>query len=256
LFKSILKQADSEGHILNYKPQPLTQVMPQTTLNFVKDQDVVLPNSKGFEINELVAETTGLGEIERKNFNTRVENEVLTRLKAIEEKAFAEAYALGMRDGREKSYADSNQEIKVALEHLSKVMESVTLIKNQLFIENEAHIVKTVFHLAKALALKEIQIDPKLIFNVLKTALENAQSEEEIKIKINPQDQEFVERVKGEAGNPFERIAKLKIEVTESVARGGCIVETNYGVVDATIGQRIEKLWAVLDSKIPKIAEG
>jgi flagellar assembly protein FliH len=255
LFKPVLKPADAEGHILNYKPQPLNQSMPQTTLNFVKDQDAILPNSKGFELNELVAETTGLGEIERKNFNTRVESEVLTRLKAIEEKAFAEAYALGMRDGKDKAYTDTSQEIKQAIESIGKIVESVTVIKNQLFVENEAHIVKTIFHVAKALALKEIQSDPKLILNVLKTALENAQSEEEIKLKINPQDNEFIEKVKGEAGNPFERVSKLKVEVTETIARGGCLVETNYGVVDATIDQRIAKLWTVLESKIPKIQE-
>ena len=56
----------------------------------------------------LSRQTPGLSELEKKNFQKRLEEEVLGRLKGIEEKAYAEAYALGLQDGRQKAFEEAN----------------------------------------------------------------------------------------------------------------------------------------------------
>ena len=199
-----------------------------------------------------MATNTGLTELEHKNFQNRLEEQVLIRLKGIEEKAYAEAYALGLQDGRQKAFDETKGSIQGSLDRLGHMVEELTQIKRKLLIDNEKQIVLTIFHLAKKLALQEVKANPESVKLVLRKALENAQGDEELTLRVNPQDLEFIESVKKEAGNPLERIAKLRIEVNDKITPGGCILETNYGVVDATVEQRLAKLWDVLDSKIPK----
>jgi flagellar assembly protein FliH len=256
LFKPVLKPSEAEGQILNYQPRHFQKSMPDQAVPFIRDREQDPQGISQFSINPLVAETTGVTEQERRTYQEKLETEVLARLKAIEEKAFGEAYALGMQDGREKAFNDSNDEIKSALESLGHAAGVLTNLKQQLFVDNEAHFIKTIFHIAKALAMKEINESPDAVINVLKKAVENAQSEEEITIRLNPKDNEFLQTVKKDAGNPLEKIPRLKFEISETVTRGGCMVETNYGLIDASVEQRISKLWTVLESKIPKITEG
>ena len=252
LYKTILKQGEQDGPILTYQPRAFPQHVPDQALPFVKDQNA--PPVAQFELNKFVAETTGVNELEKKKFQERVEYEVLQRLKAVEEKAFQEAYALGLSDGKTKAYKDSTDEIKESVSKLQGIITSLTELKGNMLLENEQHLIHTLFHFAKALALKEIKQDPASLLPVIRKAIESAQGEEEVVIKINPQDMEFLESVKIQAGNPVERLSRVKMEVLDSITRGGCVVETNYGVIDATIEQRVQKLWGILESKTPKVA--
>ncbi|MCC6278013.1 MAG: hypothetical protein IT289_08875 [Oligoflexia bacterium] len=256
MFKPVLKPAEVEGHVLEYKPRPFSQTITQQALDFSQQQQMDNPERADFSINPLVAETTGLSEIERKSFNARVEAEVLSKLKIIEEKAYGEAYSLGLKEGREKAFSDTAHEIKSAIESLGSMVTELTELKKRLLIENEGHLVKTIFHVAKALALREISTKSEAILDVLRASLESAQSEEEVKVIISQKDKDFLDQMKGQMGNPLERIPKVKVEVNDSISPGGCVVETNFGAVDATIETRINKLFATLESKVPKTDEG
>jgi flagellar assembly protein FliH len=251
LFKSVMKSQDLETGILDYIPRAINLDVPLQALSFLKDQKD--DDSPQFTLSQMVSDQTGLSELEKKSFQEKVEAGVLQTLKEVEEKAYAQAYALGMADGEKKAFSESNLEIKTALEKLVHLGEELAHIKTDLIIKNEAHILQTIFFIAKSLAMREIAADETAIVQVVKRAIENAQSEEEVTIKLNPLDQAFLEKVKSEPGHLFEKIQKVKLEVNENIMRGGCLVETNYGLIDATIEQRVSKLWAALDAKIPRL---
>lgn len=254
MFKPVLKPKEADVQYLIYQPRTFEMSIPEQAVSFARGQEV--EGKRRFVINELVAETTKLEELEKKNFQTLVEGEVLSRLKAIEENAYAEAYALGTKDGFDKGFEEMVSQVKTQVESLKNVTELINNQKTKLAIDNEKHLVETIFHIAKALAMAEIRANPENVLKVITKALENAQSEEEIILKINPKDSEFLERVKATAGNPFERMSHLRVEASENIAPGGVIVETNYGIVDATIETRVRKIWESLSAKIPSPEKG
>jgi flagellar assembly protein FliH len=109
-----------------------------------------------------------------------------------------------------------------------------------------------IFHLAKTVALKEIsQFPEETVRNIVKKSLENAQSEEKLNIRVNPLDFKFLEKLKDEPLSPLRQVQKLNFETGEEISRGGCVLETNYGVVDATIEKRLEKIFEVLTATTP-----
>jgi flagellar assembly protein FliH len=251
LFKSIMKPEDMHSGVLNYTPKSIIYEVPKQILPFLKDQKE--DNAPPFILSQMTSDHTGLSELERIAFQDKIETGVLEKLKTVEEKAYAEAYALGLADGEKKAFTEGKDSINTALQSLMQIGESLTRVKTDLITQNEAHLIKTLFHIAQALAMKAIREDESNILAVLKKAVESAQAEEEVTIKLNPSDQAFLEKVKSESGHPLERIQKVKLEVNESITRGGCIVETNYGAIDATVEQRVSKLWQTLEAKIPKV---
>ena len=251
LFKPVLKPRQDEIQYLVYEPRAFNVAIPEQAVPFARSQEPDV--GRPFKISDLVAEKTKLSELEKQNFQARVQGEVLSRLKAVEEKAYAEAYNLGMKEGQDKGFNDMVSEIKTHVEQLRQIADSIVDQKKAIVIGNEKHLIETLFHIAKAIALDEIKANPEGILKVVTKALENAQSEEEIILRVNSSDGTFLEKVKSAAGSPFDKMPRLKIESTETVTPGGVIVETNYGVVDATIETRVKKVYEALVSKVPSL---
>ena len=51
----------------------------------------------------------------------------------------------------------------------------------------------------------------------------------------------------------FEFLKKIRLEGVEGISEGGCIVETNYGQIDARFEQRVEKLWEAVSESIHRV---
>ena len=65
----------------------------------------------------------------------------------------------------------------------------------------------------------------------------------------------FIEGLKEKLDKEFDNVKRLKFEASEDVSNGGCVVETNFGDVNATLEQRLERLWGQLNDKLPKTSD-
>ncbi|MGL1138590.1 FliH/SctL family protein, partial [Vibrio parahaemolyticus] len=74
-------------------------------------------------------------------------------------------------------------------------------------------------------------------------AVELASEEENVLVQMNPEQVEFIELLRQQTNREFEFLKKLRLEPNASIKAGGCVVETNYGEVDARIETRLQQLW-------------
>jgi len=248
LFK-VLKAENAEGQVLSYEARPIKMDTPEQAMVFVHEKDEAA--TREFELAKLVAQTIGVEELEKKSFREHIESEVLTRLAEVQERAYKEAYDLGLEDGHKKAYTDTSAQIQERLSSLAALLGELSELKTQMFTQNEGSIMRVLFSCAKAIALKEITSDKGSIREVLKAAIENAQTDEKVVVRINPTDFEFVEKLKADPNPQFDKLRTIKLEPDPAVLAGGCIIETNYGVIDASIEERVQKLWKTLEGKIP-----
>ena len=72
-------------------------------------------------------------------------------------------------------------------------------------------------------------------------------------IYVSNQQIEFLEKLKVEGKVEFDFLEKVKLIGNDKILPGGCIVETNYGEVDAQIEQRVEQLWTHLKDNMPRV---
>ena len=63
----------------------------------------------------------------------------------------------------------------------------------------------------------------------------------------------FIENLKNISGREFDFLKNVQLEASAEVTVGGCIIETNYGVIDARVEKRIENIWSELNQALPKI---
>ncbi len=249
MFKSaIFRPKDVEGTVIGLEPKIFNTIVPNQVIAAGNGEK----SSRKFQINELSAKTTGLDLLQQRNLENQIDAEVLKKLKTVEEKAYGEAYKLGQEDGKKKAFDDFSKLITDSLAHLKSVTEEISEFKAQMFVENEEHFIKLIHHLVECIVYKTIQEDPSVTLSVLRKALDDTHSDEEIVLKLNKEDMEYLDTVTDSSKKPWENAKKIKIEVQEGINRGGCIIETNHGVIDARIETRIQKAWKSLESRIPK----
>jgi flagellar assembly protein FliH len=252
---SVLSEDEAEKIAVSYSPRKFPQVISPAASSFVAFQ--TSQEASGFEssfqIDRIVAQQTGIADIERASIEERVEKEALSRLKDIQEQAYKQAYALGLEEGREKAYQETSDMLSQRLSALEGLIASVENLKPELVSFNEAHIVRLAYVMAKKIAMTEIADKPELILEVVRQAIQAAQSDETVTVRVSPTDLEFIERMRERLGKEFNLLKRAKFEAGESITAGGCIVQTNYGDVDATVEQRVNKLWESLAEKLPKV---
>jgi flagellar assembly protein FliH len=208
-----------------------------------------------FRMSDVIRVQTGVQKVEASNVEEDVEKKVLERLKEVQETAYQEAYQLGLDEGKHEAYQKTSEEIKMRLERFENLLNAIGNLKKDLIANNETHLVQLAFHIAKRLAYHAVDVEPTLVTDVIRDAIEKAQVEEEVVVQVSPLQLEFLETLRTETGREFEFMKKLKLEPVEGVAPGGCVILTNYGEIDARMENRVEKLWEGIKENLHRVKD-
>jgi flagellar assembly protein FliH len=249
---NIVKQAQASDTVLDFDPPKIQLESSLQARNYVEQRKI---SKNQFKMADVIRMQTGVKEIEDSSSEEKVRAKVLEELKLVQEKAFAEAYQLGMQEGIKKAFSEKTQDIEVGLQQMDAMINSIVLLKKELVRFNESHLVKLLYHIAARIAGKELELDQNTVVGFIKQAVEKAQSEEEITLNVSMDQFKFVEDLKNGTGRDMEFLKKVKLVPNESVKTGGCIVQTNYGEIDARTSERVDKLWEQLSETLYKVKE-
>jgi flagellar assembly protein FliH len=76
----------------------------------------------------------------------------------------------------------------------------------------------------------------------LRRAIELTARRQELKVRLNPQDVARIEEFLPELHRDFADLQKVVLEADPAIGRGGVVVETREGSVDATIAAQLEEI--------------
>ncbi len=174
--------------------------------------------------------------------------EISARLAHLEQEAYEKGFAQGQKDGEElgrRQYETLANRLKDILKSLDEaVSEHVLTLEPQLFSLLKVMVEK--------LVLKEVSTSPEVIKTCLREALGHVVEQTQVKIHLHPDDVEFLEEVLGELREEFARIRDFEILSDPNLSRGGCLLETEFGLIDATLDRRWREIFAKLEDESTK----
>lgn len=97
---------------------------------------------------------------------------------------------------------------------------------------------------AKKIVGKELEVHPETIVDIVLQTLTPVTQSQRIKIYVSREEREIVEAEKPKIRAILEQIESLSILDRADIAPGGCIIETEAGIINATI----ENQWRALES--------
>jgi len=161
-------------------------------------------------------------------------------------------YRMGFREGQEKARRDIEQDYSNKL--IRKYEEVYNILQqydeNLLDLEKafECLVIETAYEISKKIVHREIE-DRTIINENIKTAVNKIIGANEVRLKMNPAD---VDALTNESKNMINSSSfnKIKIESDERVEKGGCLIETEIGNVDARISTQITELKRKLEESV------
>ncbi len=248
--KSIIDKDEAENVAVTFSPKKFPMRISENAVSFHKIQTG--DKRTDFKLDHTVSQQTGIGELERLSIEEKVEKQALIKVKEMQEDAYKAGFELGKDEGAKAGFEESKIQLAERLEGFEKLLSKIENLKTQLISHNEVFLIHLLYRMASKIAMVEIEEKPEIILEVLRQVTEAAQSEQKMTVKLAASDLKFVLETQDKLTKNFDFIKNLKLEEDPELSRGGCKIETNYGAINATVEQRVEKLWQSLVQKAPR----
>ncbi len=151
------------------------------------------------------------------------------------EKKRAEAIKKGYAEGESKGLAQVTEKLL-----------NLERIKERFYDEAEPQVIDLVLSIAEKVIGRIVLENQDMIRSVVHQALEKAIGDR-ITVKLNPEDYKRIMEGDHEFRDVIDRTRRLMFREDESITRGGCIVETEVGTIDAQIDTQLAAIRKALE---------
>ena len=146
---------------------------------------------------------------------------------------------------REEAQKEGFQE---GLQQLNEKILGLDQEKKRLLHEMNKLVLPLALKAAKKIVARELETNPETIVDIVLQALAPALHNHRITIYVNKIDKEILENEKPHLKEKLEQVESLSIHEREDIAPGGCIIETEAGIIKATIDSQ----WRAIESAFDK----
>ena len=162
------------------------------------------------------------------------------------EEAYQNGYNKGFNDGLEKEHAEREDYIDKHFSDRFKIIESMLgeakKQKEFSFRGLEKKVIELSISIAEKVIHKSLKADSEIIEPIVAEAMSHMISSETIKLKVSAQDYEIINSKYDKwfimAGN----VKEFRIEIDKRLSSGDCQIETEGGIIDASISSRLDIL--------------
>ncbi|CAM0117898.1 FliH/SctL family protein [Rhabdochlamydiaceae symbiont of Dictyostelium giganteum] len=170
--------------------------------------------------------------IRKDDFSTLLEAKEVLEKAQQDVDQFWEKTKIEAEELKQKGYDDGFAEGVVQLnEHLLALDGE----KKRLYHEMNQLILPLALKAAKKIVSKELELHPDTIVSIVSQALTSAASNHFVTIYVNKNDKEILESEKPALKEKLEQLEILLIKERDDIAEGGCIIETESGIINSTI---------------------
>ena len=174
----------------------------------------------------------GYRRIDDRNLVSRAQEEA----ENIKKSAFEEGYRLGL----EKAEGD----LQKFRDEFGQFMNA----RKDVFEYIAPDILEISVDVAKTIIKKELDSDPQVLINTIIDVLRTvSKNEPKINIRVRPQAVQFIKDTIPNITYQYGIDSKINIISDPSIEEGGCVLQTNNGIVDASIDTQIEIIKKALE---------
>ncbi|MBN1532252.1 MAG: flagellar assembly protein FliH [Spirochaetes bacterium] len=178
-------------------------------------------------------------EIERGKFEAeKMIKEAELKVSEIEH----EAYKKGYDAGREEGYKEGQAEVMRLIDRLGTVVSTAVDIRDDIIRSSEKLMVEMILMIARKVIKDEIVERREVVINNIKEAIKRVKDRDRIDIRVNFADLDMTTAHKDELIRMMESLKKVNIYEDSRVERGGCIIETDVGAIDARISSQLDAI--------------
>ena len=160
---------------------------------------------------------------------------------------YEKAFAQGHNDGLELA----RKEMAGKIQSLERILTELSECQGRFCLEAESQLLELSFSLAEEIIRHEVQSRPEIVRETLHAALTLVPQRTKLKVTLNPADLGTISDTLPDLEQRLDAAGAIELQGSPAVARGGCMVATECGIVDG----RLEEQWKGVKERLRKILE-
>ncbi len=155
-------------------------------------------------------------------------------LAALERDAFTKGYAQGERAGLEAG----GKRAEAMLRRLAQTLEELSRLRDSMVRQTERELVQLAIAIARRVLHREVSVDQELTAALAHIALERLGATTPATVRLHPDDYTTVTAAQ------TAPLSGRQVEIVPDpgVARGGCLVESEFGTIDASVDAQVDEI--------------
>jgi len=153
-----------------------------------------------------------------------------------------EAYKKGYEAGREEGFREGEAEVMRLIDRLGTIVSTAVDIRDDIIKSSEKLMTEMILMIARKVVKDEIVERREIVINNIKEALRRIKDRDRVDVRVNFADLDMTAAHKDELIKMMESLKKINIYEDSRVERGGCIIETDVGAIDARISTQLDTI--------------
>jgi flagellar assembly protein FliH len=153
-----------------------------------------------------------------------------------------EARRKGYEEGREEGIEAGKEEARRVIERFHVVLSKAIERRNEIIAESEGQVINLVLSIAKKVIKVISENQKNVVINNIVQSLKRLQHKSEVIVRVNLADIDIATRHKADILKTAERVENITIAEDSTVDPGGCIIETDFGEIDARISSQLREI--------------
>lgn len=209
------------------------------------DTDRVIKNQKDarFFVSPLLKSALEIDQEEKKVIEQMVQDRISAVSEEAKKVASEKGYAEGFKKAEEDAMVQFRGEIQDKIEKIEELLAGFEKAKLRIFEENEKFIVDLIFSICRTILFREVKDDREYVVQLAKSLIERVGVKDNITLKVHPSNINNLENIKEEIVKTFADLKNINIVTDASIKAGGCIVESEWNAINATIDTQIKKIY-------------
>ena len=144
---------------------------------------------------------------------------------------------------REKAREDGRVEARA---EANALLVKARIERERLLGETEPQLVALARGVAEKIIGRELEVRDDTIVAIVRQAIQTVRQQREIIVRVNPQDLEALQKGKHEIIAVLARAKDVDLRGDPSISRGGCVVESELGTIDAELETQLDVIERLL----------
>jgi len=153
-------------------------------------------------------------------------------------------------DGRNEGYAEGKTEVDRLIERTHTVLERAQDKRGEILVQTEEEVIRLVLLMVRKVVKVISESQREVVVSNVIEALKKVKDRGNIIIRVNLDDVKLTTEHTKDFIKALEGVKSIQVAEDSSVDMGGCVIETDFGEIDARISSQL----AELEAKILEIS--
>ena len=168
--------------------------------------------------------------------------QIVAEAQTQHDKIVSDARSEGFEQGSQEGYEKGVAEVDRLIERMHKVLEAVMQRREEILQDTETQIVELVILMARKVIKILSENQKNVIMANTVAALRKVKTRGNVTLRVNIEDVKLTTAHADEFIQHVENVQGITVQEDSSVEKGGCIVETDFGAIDARISSQLTEL--------------